>query len=170
MYKWLEAYHALWCVFLPDVVELSYMSTVKYWRGSRAECRHTADRARCVGRGLWVFLSLSAYAMIYTVVYVYDFDEAVCQGAVGVGLLLLAMNYMFADGGFATDGGRSPDADVMQWSYVVTAIGVASRLLKRYEASSGGRSPVKMAEDCYAGWIRDIEELQQAERLSEAFW
>ncbi|GMF22233.1 unnamed protein product [Phytophthora fragariaefolia] len=170
MYKWLEAYHALWCVFLPDVVELSYKSTVKYWLGSRAECRRTADRARCVGRGLWAFLSLSAYAMFYTVVYVYDLVEAVCQGAVGVGLLLLAMNYMFAGGGVTTDGGLSPDADVIQGSCVVMAIGVASRLLKRYEVSSGGRSPIKMAEDCYADWSRDIEELQQAERLREAFW
>ncbi|KAE9014554.1 hypothetical protein PR001_g15108 [Phytophthora rubi] len=45
MYKWLEAYHALWCMFLPDVLELSCKSTVKYWRGSRAECRRTVDRA-----------------------------------------------------------------------------------------------------------------------------
>nr|KAE8937361.1 hypothetical protein PF009_g12732 [Phytophthora fragariae] len=70
MYKWLEAYHALWCVFLPDVLELSCKSTVKYWRGSRAECRRTVDHACCVWRGLWAFLSLSAYAVFYTVVYV----------------------------------------------------------------------------------------------------
>ncbi|KAE9008565.1 hypothetical protein PR003_g16468 [Phytophthora rubi] len=171
MYKWLEAYHALWCVFLPDVLKLSCKSTVKYWRGSRAECRRTVDRACCVWRGLWAFLSLSAYAVFYTVVYVYDFVEMVCQGAVGVGVLLLTINYILADGGLTTDGGLSPEATVMQGScVVVVTIGVASRLLKRYEAASGGRSPAKMAVDSYADWLREVEELQQAERLSEAFW
>ncbi|KAE8971142.1 hypothetical protein PF006_g23431 [Phytophthora fragariae] len=92
MYKWLEAYHALWCVFLPDVLELSCKSTVKYWRGSRAECRRTVDHACCVWRGLWAFLSLSAYAVFYTVVYVYDLVEKICQGTVGGGVLLLTIN------------------------------------------------------------------------------
>ncbi|KAE9010338.1 hypothetical protein PR001_g15107 [Phytophthora rubi] len=58
----------------------------------------------------------------------------------------------------------------MQWSCVVVTIGVASRLLKKYEAASGGRSPAKMAEDSYADSLREVEGLQQAERLSEAFW
>ncbi|KAE9301606.1 hypothetical protein PF008_g22714 [Phytophthora fragariae] len=164
LYKWLEAYHALWCVFLPDVLELSCKSTVKYWRGSRAECRRTVDRACYVWRGLWAFLSLSVYAVFYTVVYVYDFVEAVCQGTVGVGVLLLTINYVLSDARL------NPDATVMQWSCVVATIGVASYLLKSYEAVSGGRSPVKMAEDSYADWLREVEELQQAERLSEAFW
>ncbi|KAE8971101.1 hypothetical protein PR002_g26928 [Phytophthora rubi] len=157
MYKWLEAYHALWCVFLPDVLELSCKSTVKYWRGSRAECRRTIDRACCVWRGLWAFLSLSVYAVFYTVVYVYDFVEVVCQGTVGVGVLLLTINYVLSDAGL------NPDATVMLWSCVVATIGVASYLLKSYEAVSGGRSPVKMVEDSYSDWLREVEELQQVD-------
>ncbi|EGZ29598.1 hypothetical protein PHYSODRAFT_323102 [Phytophthora sojae] len=170
LYKWLDAYHALWCVFLPDVLELGGESTVKYWRGSRAECRRSVDRACCVGRVLWAFLTLATYAVFYTVIYVYDLVEKACQGAVGVGVLLLTLNYILADGGLTADGGLSPDAVVMQWSCVVATTGVASHLLKCYEAASGVRSPAKMAEESYADRLRDIEELQQAERLSEAFW
>ncbi|EGZ06526.1 hypothetical protein PHYSODRAFT_254467 [Phytophthora sojae] len=170
LYKWLDAYHALWCVFLPDVLELGGESTVKYWRGSRAECRRSVDRACCVGRGLWAFLTLATYAVFYTVIYVYALVEKACQGAVGVGVLLLTLNCMLADGGLTADGGLSPDAVVMQRRCMVATTGVASHLLKCYEAASRVRSPAKMAEESYADWLRDVEELQQAERLSEAFW
>ncbi|KAE9311713.1 hypothetical protein PF008_g20135 [Phytophthora fragariae] len=156
--RW-KAFEAIWAT--PMVV---LEGTRMYWRGSRAECRRTIDRACCVWRGLWAFLSLSVYAVFYTVVYVYDFVEVVCQGTVGVGVLLLTINYVLSDAGL------NPDATVMLWSCVVATIGVASYLLKSYEAVSGGRSPVKMGEDSYADWLREVEEQQQAERLSEAFW
>ncbi|EGZ13910.1 hypothetical protein PHYSODRAFT_335615 [Phytophthora sojae] len=128
LHKWLEAYHALWCVFLPDVLELSCKSTAKYWKGSKAECRRTVDRASCVCRGFWAFVSLLAYALFYTVVFVYDFVERVCQGTVGVAVLLLTLNYILADGGLVVGDGLVPDE------------------------------------------TQDLEELEQAERLSEAFW
>ncbi|EGZ09757.1 hypothetical protein PHYSODRAFT_338497 [Phytophthora sojae] len=120
LYKWLDAYHALWCVFLPDVLELGGESTVKYWRGSRAECRRSVDRACCVGRGFWAFLTLATYAVFYTVIYVYDLAEK-----------------------------------VWWWSCVLATTGVASHATRR-------------RQECVH--LRDVEELQQAERLSEAFW
>ncbi|EGZ07657.1 hypothetical protein PHYSODRAFT_528003 [Phytophthora sojae] len=167
LHKWLEAYHALWCVFLPDVLELSCKSTAKYWKGSKVECRRTVDRANCVCRGFWAFASLLAYALFYTVVFVYDFVERVCQGTVGVAVLLLTLNYMLAEGGLVVGDGLVPDETVVRWSCYVVATCVASHLCG---ATSGGRSPLKMAEDRYSQWQQDLEELEQAERLSEAFW
>ncbi|EGZ09753.1 hypothetical protein PHYSODRAFT_258890 [Phytophthora sojae] len=159
LHKWLEAYHALWCVSLPDVLELSCKLTAKYWKGSKAECRRTVDRASCVCRGFWAFVSLLAHALFYTVVFVYDFVERVCQGTVGVAVLLLTLNYMLADGGLAIGDGLVPDETVVRWSCYVVATCVASHLLKWYEATSGGRAPLKMAEDRYPQLQQDLEEL-----------
>ncbi|EGZ27543.1 hypothetical protein PHYSODRAFT_321340 [Phytophthora sojae] len=152
LYKWLDAYHALWFMFLPNVLELGGVLTVMYWRGSRAECRRSVDRAYCVGRGLRAFITLATYAVFYTVVYVYDLVEKACQGAVGVGVLLLTLNYIHLLKCYETaSGGRSP-AKMAEENY-----------------ADWRRSPAKMAEESYADWLRDVEEFQQAGRLSEAF-
>ncbi|KAE9029033.1 hypothetical protein PR001_g11602 [Phytophthora rubi] len=128
------------------------------------------DRACCACRGFWAFSSLLGYALFYTVVFLYDFLEKVCQGTVGVSALLLVLNITLAEGELYGGGGLAPDDTVSGGSSIGVVAGVASRLLKWYEASSGGRSPIKMAEDRYAAWLKDVEEQEQADRLSEAFW
>eukprot|EP00644_Phytophthora_capsici_P015830 jgi/Phyca11/10369/fgenesh1_pm.PHYCAscaffold_49_\ len=170
LHKWLEAFHAWWCVFLPDALELGFRSTVKYWVGSKAECRRTVDRACCVGRGFWSFVSLLLYAVLYTVVYVYEFVEWACWGVTGVGILVAAANYLAATGSFTAKDGVVLDEGTVEATGTVVLIGAASRLLRWYETSSGGRSPMEMAGDRYARWMKDLEEQEQAERLSEAFW
>eukprot|EP00644_Phytophthora_capsici_P010185 jgi/Phyca11/120528/e_gw1.41.193.1 len=170
LHKWLEAFHAWWCVFLPDSLELGFRSTVKYWVGSKAECRRTVDRACCVGRGFWSFVSLLLYAVFYTVIYVYEFVEWACWGVTGVGILVAAANYLAATGSFTAEDGVVQDEGTVKATGTVVFIRAASRLLRWYETSSGGRSPMEMAGDRYARWMKDLEEQEQAERLSEAFW
>ncbi|KAI9989977.1 hypothetical protein PInf_020283 [Phytophthora infestans] len=153
-HRWLEAYHALWCVFLPDVLELSCKSTVKYWVGSSADCHRAMDRACCVFRAFASLMGLFAYAGLYTAVYVYQFVEWILYGSCGVGALLLLRNYVLAEGHLGVDGGFVWNDDVV----------LASEALK------GRRTPKKVAEDRYARWTKDLEEQEQAERLSEAFW
>ncbi|KAI9981137.1 hypothetical protein PInf_010560 [Phytophthora infestans] len=84
-HRWLEAYHALWCVFLPDVLELSCKSTVKYWIGSSAECHRAMDRACCVFRAFASLMGLFAYAGLCTAVYMYEFVEWILYGSCASG-------------------------------------------------------------------------------------
>lgn len=169
-HRWLEAYHALWCVFLPDVLELSCKSTVKYWIGSSAKCHRTMDRACCVFRAFASLLGLFAYAGLYTAVYVYEFVEWILYGSCGVGALLLLGNYVLAERHFGVDGGFAWNDDVVLASGWTVLLAATSRLLRWGEASKGRRTPKQVAEDRYARWTKDLEEQEQAERLSEAFW
>ncbi|KAI9990053.1 hypothetical protein PInf_020359 [Phytophthora infestans] len=169
-HRWLEAYHALWCVFLPDVLELSCKSTVKYWIGSSAECHRAMDRACCVFRAFAILIGLFAYAGLYTAVYVYEFVEWILYGSCGVGALLLLGNYVLAERHFGVDGGFAWNDDMVLASGLTVLLAVTSRLLQWGEASKGRRTPKQVAEDRYARWTKDLEEQEQAERLSEAFW
>ncbi|KAI9990724.1 hypothetical protein PInf_018282 [Phytophthora infestans] len=169
-HRWLEAYHALWCVFLPDVLELSCKSTVKYWIGSSAECHRAMDRARCVFRAFASLMGLFAYAGLYTAVYVYEFVKWILYGSCGVGALLLLGYYVLAERHFGVDGGFAWNDDMVLASGLTVLLAVTSRLLRWNEASKGRRTPKQVAEDRYARWTKDLEEQEQAERLSEAFW
>ncbi|KAI9979599.1 hypothetical protein PInf_028703 [Phytophthora infestans] len=169
-HRWLEAYHALWCVFLPDVLELSCKSTVKYWIGSSAECHRAMDRACCVFRAFASLMGLFAYAGLYTAVYVYEFVEWILYGSCGVGALLLLGNYVLAERHFGVDGGFAWNDDMVLASGLTVLLAVTSRILRWGEASKGRRTPKQVAEDRYARWTKDLEEQEQAERLSEAFW
>ncbi|KAI9985173.1 hypothetical protein PInf_004498 [Phytophthora infestans] len=155
-HRWLEAYHALWCVCLPDVLELSCKSTVKYWIGSGAECHRAMDRACCVFRAFASLMGLFAYAGMYTAVYVYEFVEWILYGSCGVGALLLLGNYVLAERHLGVDGGFVWNDDMPP-----TAV---------RRGSKDRRTPKQVAEDRYARWTKDLEEQEQAERLSEAFW
>ncbi|KAI9998586.1 hypothetical protein PInf_003135 [Phytophthora infestans] len=169
-HRWLEDYHALRCVFLPDVLELSWKSTVKYWIGSSAECHRAMDRACCVFRAFASLMGLFAYAGLYTAVYVYEFVEWILYGSCGVGALLLLGNYVLAERHFGVDGGFAWNDDMVLASGLTVLLAVTSRLLRWGEASKGRRTPKQVAEDRYTRWTKDLEEQEQAERLSEAFW
>ncbi|KAE9241520.1 hypothetical protein PF004_g7020 [Phytophthora fragariae] len=161
-----KMFEALWAT----PIVFGFKSSVKYWIGSKTECRRTAARACCACRGFWAFASLLLYTLFFTVVFLYDFVEKVCQGTVGVSTLLLVLNVALAEGELSGSDGLAPGEMVSWGSGAVVLAGAASSLLKWYEGSSEGRSPVKMAEDRYAAWVKDVEEQEQADRLSEAFW
>ncbi|KAF4138212.1 hypothetical protein GN958_ATG12592 [Phytophthora infestans] len=44
LYKWSDALHGYWCVFLPEAVTLAWKTTVKYWYGSGVELQGTWAR------------------------------------------------------------------------------------------------------------------------------
>ncbi|KAE9020142.1 hypothetical protein PR003_g15574 [Phytophthora rubi] len=88
----------------------------------------------------------------------------------GVSTLILITNCAMANGEIGGDEGLAFDEAVLVWSGFLVLTGVASPSLKWYEASSSGRLPLQMAEVRYSAWIKDVEEQEQAERLSEAFW
>ncbi|KAI9981126.1 hypothetical protein PInf_010549 [Phytophthora infestans] len=165
-HRWLEAYHALWCVFLPDVLELSCKSTVKYWIGSSAECHRAMDRACCVFRAFASLMGLFAYAGLCTAVYVYEFVEWILYGSCGVGALLL-LGTTYWRRAFGVDGGFVWNDDMVLASGLTVLLASPTAW---GEASKGRRTPKQVAEDRYARWTKDLEEQEQAERLSEAFW
>ncbi|GMF55218.1 unnamed protein product [Phytophthora fragariaefolia] len=160
LHTWLDAYHALWCVFLPDVLESGWKSSVKYRIGSKAEGRRTVDRALCVCRGFGAVTILLVYAIFYTVVYFYDVFEAVCQGVLGVGVVISATNYWWF-AGFADNGDLLLDESVLLFTCAVVGISLASHLLRWYESCVGELSPAKMASNHYAEWQCDLEELDK---------
>ncbi|KAG3112640.1 hypothetical protein PI125_g8031 [Phytophthora idaei] len=140
----------------------AWHTTVKYWYGSGVELKWTGSRAWFVVRVCWTVVTLVIYATFYGVLFVYEIIEGACLGWPGVVILTLTMYYQFVDdgdvmevGGVALDRGDViPDAGVL-------VLGVASHVWRWYEYTSGGRQPMTVAQDCYADWIRDMEEREQ---------
>eukprot|EP00644_Phytophthora_capsici_P017856 jgi/Phyca11/126236/e_gw1.62.106.1 len=171
LHRWIVAYHELWCVFLPNSVEYGWRSTKKYGGGIQVEWERTMGRARCVFQGLWTLVTLVTFGCFYGVVGVYELFEWVCLGWKGVTVLLAMINYYYASTGDVSVAGLfSMKSEVALASGAVLLVGCTSRVWRWYEDSAEGRTPARMAKDGYAAWIRNLEEQEQAKRLSEAFW
>ncbi|GMF26736.1 unnamed protein product [Phytophthora fragariaefolia] len=171
IYKWLDALHEYWCVFLPESWRFAWLTWKKYCRGSRMEAKRAAARALLCGRAGWTVISLGIYFAFYGILFSYECLEWACRGFQGVFVLVVTASYALA-----SKQGETLN-DIVRTNYLlllvdgsILVVGVVSRLWRWYEATVGERSPVSMAKEGYAAWCSALEEQEQADRLREAFW
>ncbi|EGZ13552.1 hypothetical protein PHYSODRAFT_511251 [Phytophthora sojae] len=168
LYKWLDALHEWWCVFLPETWASGRKACSKYCTGASLESGRSVARAKLVAKVVWTLTSLILFSAFYAARFTYEVVEWICQGVAG----LFAVVVVF-DCWFASEEGEH--ALVTNYWLLVVNVWVAlvcitSKLWRLYEASAGERSPLTMATEGYAAWCAALEEQEQAERLSEAFW
>ncbi|EEY68055.1 uncharacterized protein PITG_18492 [Phytophthora infestans T30-4] len=114
LYKWFDALHAYWCVFLPEAVTLTWKTTVKYWYGSGAELQRTWAHTWFVVVVWWTVVTLIVYATFYGVLFLYEIVEGVCVGWPGVVILTVTMDYTFAsNGGVVGLGERGEGVEIL---------------------------------------------------------
>ncbi|KAG3241196.1 hypothetical protein PI124_g13934 [Phytophthora idaei] len=149
LYKWIDAYHAYWCVFLPETVENGWNGVAKYWNGLQVEWTRTVGRSCIVVRVVWDVASLLIYSAFYAVLFVNEGLEGVCQGWIGVGMVLATVNYYYlCDHGVVVREGLVLDRQVVLLSIGVVMAGALSRIWYVFEED--GRSPGRMILDGYA--------------------
>ncbi|OWZ15828.1 LOW QUALITY PROTEIN: hypothetical protein PHMEG_00010457, partial [Phytophthora megakarya] len=89
LYKWLEAYHAFWCVFLPDLVEYSWTSARKYRNGIHIELWRSSSRAWCACIWAWMLSYVLVFGHLYLTICSYDLVEWLCMGWPSVTVLFV---------------------------------------------------------------------------------
>ncbi|KAE9069289.1 hypothetical protein PF006_g29608 [Phytophthora fragariae] len=115
--------------------------------------------------------SLLAYAFFYGVLFLYELLEWACCRPPGLVALTLSVDYAFADYDAGPErSGSSATLSLAVGDGLLLVACLASRLRKRYESGPGGRSLLVVAKKGYAEWCLTLEEQEQAERLSDAFW
>ncbi|KAG3210044.1 hypothetical protein PC129_g18956 [Phytophthora cactorum] len=97
-------------------------------------------------RTVWMVVSLVAYTSFYGTLFVYGTVEWACFGWPGVAFVTLVVTYSCVDN----------KRVVVYGNFAITA--------------PCGRCPMTIAQDCFGDWLRDMEELEKAERMREAFW
>ncbi|OWY99130.1 hypothetical protein PHMEG_00029926 [Phytophthora megakarya] len=171
LHKWLEACHALWCVFLPDLLEYSWKSTRKYANGIRMEWLRSSSRAWCACKWVWTLSYVLLFGRFYLLVCSYELAEWLYLGWQIVGILLLVLNYCCADSDGVLRGDQSTvHPTVLLVSLFIVLIALASLCWKWFDCGEDKRSPSLLIREGYALYGKDIEEQEQAERLSETFW
>ncbi|KAE9009988.1 hypothetical protein PR002_g15476 [Phytophthora rubi] len=171
LYKWADAVYEYWCVFLPESWAYARQVTSKYYAGTHVESHRTVARARLLWQLLWTFGTLLAYAFFYGVLFLYELLEWACCGLPGLIALTLSADYAFADYDTGPErSGSSTSLSLAVGDGLLLVACLASRLRKRYESGPGGRSLLEVAQKGYAEWCLALEEQEQAERLSGAFW
>jgi len=93
IYKFCDAFHNYWFVFVPETGEYGWKATVAYKEDLRSKWGATFDRAWLVLRTAWTLVFMVGYAVAYCVLGAYDLVETVCQGWLGVVVVLLTLDY-----------------------------------------------------------------------------
>ncbi|EGZ11523.1 hypothetical protein PHYSODRAFT_421770, partial [Phytophthora sojae] len=168
VYKWLDALHEWWCVFLPETWASGRKACSKYCTGASLVSGRSVARAKLVAKVVWTLTSRILFSAFYAVLFTYEVVEWICQGVAGVFAVVVVFDCWFA----SEEGEHAIVTNY--WLLVVNVwvalVCITSKLWRLYEASAGERSPLTMATEGYAAWCAALEEQEQAERLSEAFW
>ncbi|GMF43387.1 unnamed protein product [Phytophthora fragariaefolia] len=170
-YKWLDAFHEYWCVFLPHVCRVAWLSWRMYCQGTRMESLRTLGRVKLFCEVVWTMSGLGTYALFYGVLFPDEGLEWACQGFLGMILMLVIVTC-----GWVDDNARTLEELVAAYCLLVVLYGsvlclnLISRVWQSYESVVDGRSPLDVARNGYNDWCKALEEQEQAERLSEAFW
>ncbi|KAE9025192.1 hypothetical protein PR003_g11697 [Phytophthora rubi] len=171
LYKWADAFYEYWCVFLPESWTYARRVTSKYYAGTHVESHRTVARAWLLWQLLWTFGTLLAYAFFHGVLFFYELVEWACCGPPGLVALALSADYAFVDFDTGSErSGSSTNFSLAVGNDLLLAACLASRLRQRCDSEPGGHSLVDVAKKGYAEWCRALEEQEQAERLSDAFW
>ncbi|KAE9350929.1 hypothetical protein PR003_g5134 [Phytophthora rubi] len=171
LFKWRDALHETWCVFLTTSWTLALRSLRKYYKGVGVESRRSAARARLVGRLVWTLGSLLAYASFCGLMFAYEFVEWACRGLLGMVGLMIAINYGTVEGGGNSFGEIwTLSSTLVTIDALLVLLSLSCRLWRCYEDNLSKHSLLELARDSYASWCLALEEQEQVERLSEAFW
>ncbi|KAF4129498.1 hypothetical protein GN958_ATG21311 [Phytophthora infestans] len=135
------------------------MKTVKYWYDSGVELQRTWAHTWFVVRVWRTVVTLIVYATFYSVLFLYEIVEGVYPGSPGEVVLAVTINFKFAvNFGVVGLGGVVINSGELLLDGCVLVLGMVGHLWHWYEYTSEGRSPVAVAQDCYDGWIRHMEE------------
>ncbi|OWY93327.1 hypothetical protein PHMEG_00037329 [Phytophthora megakarya] len=171
LHTWLEAYHALWCVFFPDLLEYSLKSTRKYANGIRMERWRSSSCAWWACKWVWTLSYVLLFGHFYLLGCSYEMVEWLCMGWQMMGILLLVLNYCFASSDEVLQGDLSTvHSTVLLVSLFIMLVAVVSHVWKWLDCGEDKQSPSHLVRERYALYCKDIKEQEQAERLSEAFW
>ncbi|KAG3101779.1 hypothetical protein PI124_g13555 [Phytophthora idaei] len=126
-------------------------------------------RSGVVIRDIWNVSLQIVYSIFYAVLFIYEGIEGVCQGWIGVVVVLAAVNCCpLCEEGVFIGEGLALDRQVVLLSISSMMVGVLSKIWRLFEKD--GRSPKGIVSDGYAEWCLQMEELDQVERLSLEFW
>jgi len=169
VYKFCDAFHNYWFVFVPETGEYGWKATVEYQEDLRSKWEATFGRAWFVLCTLWTVILTVSYVVVYCALGAYDLVETVCQGWCGVLALLLSIDYYWGNGeGVVVHG----DFEVGWWQAVlhglVVMAGVVSRTCRWLAYSRP--SPMAKVGDLCEQWKETMEDRAQIERLAQAFW
>ncbi|KAE8892165.1 hypothetical protein PF010_g18568 [Phytophthora fragariae] len=169
VYKFCDAFHAYFYVFIPETGEYGWRATTQYNEGLRSKWGDTFRRAwfvLCTGRAV---IQTTGYVVTYSLLSAYDLIETVCLGWVGVATVLVAANYYVGNGqGVVLYG----DIEIGWWpalgSCVVALTGVTSRVCRWLAYTRP--SPLAKIGDLCEQLKETMEDRAQIERLAQAFW
>ncbi|KAG2776439.1 hypothetical protein PC129_g19584 [Phytophthora cactorum] len=141
----------------------------KYWNGLHVEWKRTVGRSGVVIRANWSVSLLIADLVFYTVLFIYEGIEIVCQWWFGVGVVLVAVNYCY----LCEEGVLKGEVLILNHQVVLLSIGtvmtgVLSKIWSLFEKD--GRSPKEIVSDGFAEWCSQMKEMGQVENLSQEFW
>ncbi|EGZ19043.1 hypothetical protein PHYSODRAFT_376471, partial [Phytophthora sojae] len=84
LYKWLDALHELWCVFLPETWASGRKACSKFCTDASLESGRSVARAKLVAKVVWTLTSLILFSAFYAPLFIYEVFEWICQGVAGV--------------------------------------------------------------------------------------
>ncbi|ETO84002.1 hypothetical protein F444_02056, partial [Phytophthora nicotianae P1976] len=98
--RWCEAFHHSCCLFIPDAVQLLWVSTCKYARATEEATVAVIERTGDFFMGIYLAASLLISLLVYLPQLVYESVEGILGGTLGVVLVVLMVdvNLEFARG------------------------------------------------------------------------
>ncbi|KAE9312908.1 hypothetical protein PR003_g19651 [Phytophthora rubi] len=160
VYKFCDAFHAYFYVFIPETGEYGWRATTRYKEDLRSKWGDTFRRAwfvLCTGKAL---IQTTGYVVTCCLLSAY---ETVCMGWFGVASVLVSANYyvFIYPNRKALDNGSSERC-------VVVLHGVTSRACRCLAYTRP--SPLAKIRDLCEQLKETMEDLAQIERLAQAFW
>ncbi|ETI47741.1 hypothetical protein F443_08101 [Phytophthora nicotianae P1569] len=154
--RWCEAFHHSCCLFVPDAVQLLWVSTCRYARATGEATVAVIERTGDFLMGVYLAVTLLLSMLVYLPRLVYESVEGVLRGPLGVVLAVFVVDVYFE---FILES--------CYWSAAVLVVGCYSHGLHYYWAcrpyrKTGSGSNVKQGWDGLAGRIGRREERERA--------
>ncbi|KAG3107743.1 hypothetical protein PI125_g12439 [Phytophthora idaei] len=122
--KWCETFHHSCCLFVPDAIQLLWVSSCKYARATGEAVVAVMDRTGDFIVGAYLLASLLLSILIYLPRLVYESGEGVLCGWMGVVLIVLNVD-IYLDFTITC----------CYWNAAVLLVGCYSHLMQCYEKS-----------------------------------
>ncbi|KAE8987439.1 hypothetical protein PR002_g22050 [Phytophthora rubi] len=169
VYKFCDAFHAYFYVFIPETGEYGWRATTQYKEALRSKWGDAIRRAwfmLCTG---WALIQTTGYVVTYSLLSAYDLMETVCLGWFGVVTVTVAANYYVGNGqGLVLYG----EFEIGWWPALgrslVMLTGLTSRACRWLAYTSP--SPLAKIGDLCEQLKETMENRAQIEHLALAFW
>ena len=136
---------------------MAYKATIKGVFGVKFEVIRMVKRTRYVLRFLWTVCTLGLYTLFYVVVIVYGSVEWLCQGGLGVLVLIVIVNY------YCSGIGTPFPVEVVLLCYeavcggsLLLTIGIIRHASRGSAWNPQSRTPLQRTKDSYAAWRADV--------------